>query len=234
MPYHVQFLLSLFLGLAVVATPLCASASSDEKKTGLILTVHTTGPDRLKRFQPLADYLSKHLGVAVSLSAPRTSKEQISRIANNVDDLAYLSPLAYAMLGESRSKFTLLAREARHGVPFIFSHIVVRKDSRLVTLNQLSKTKFAFESPDSTMGYMVPRFVLLRAGIGLGDLSSHAFLGSSRNIALGILMGDFQAGAIREWTYKAYQNRGLTSLDCSPPISSSLYVAGNRVQPALA
>ena len=234
MPYRILIFALIWLVLDLFPPPLAASTEAPPSMPPLTLAIFAASTHQLNRFRPLADYLSRDLGRTVKLSASQSLRLHVMRCGRDMVDIAYLSPLAYVMLVKGFPRPRLLAREARHGVPFVFSHIVVRKDSHLVTLNQLAKTDFAFESPDSTMGYAVPRFILARAGVPIWDLSSHRFLGSSRNVALGVLMGDFQAGAIREELFQLFRKRGLESLACSPPISGSLYVAGATMAPALA
>ena len=233
--FKLLFFVFILLGLGLPGPGVLASPPSKaNEKPGLTLAVYSATPDKTKRFELLAGYLSRELEHPVKILASQTFEQHVLRCKNGSADLFYLSPLAYAAVSESPPLPRLLAREAHWEVPFDFTRIVVRKDSHLVSMDQLRSVSFAFASRQSAMGYLVPRFVLYRSGITLKDFSSYAFLGSSRDAALGVLMGDFQAGAIREDTYRAYRERGLVSLVCSPPISSSLYAANRSMGHALA
>jgi phosphonate transport system substrate-binding protein len=75
------------------------------------------------------------------------------------------------------------------------------------------------------MGTLVPRHVLRQAGVGLEDLGGFGTLGNHDNIALAVLVGDFDAGAVKEETFSKYQPRGLRSLAVTPSISEHLFVA---------
>jgi phosphonate transport system substrate-binding protein len=71
--------------------------------------------------------------------------------------------------------------------------------------------------------------MLKQAGVGLKDLAAHEFLNKHENVALGVLSGDFDAGAVKEETFQHYEQRGLKLLATTPPISEHVMTAGGRV-----
>jgi phosphonate transport system substrate-binding protein len=71
--------------------------------------------------------------------------------------------------------------------------------------------------------------MLQQAGVELPDLAEYRFLGSHANVALGVLAGDFDAGAVKEAVYNRYAPRGLKPLAESPPISEHLLVASRKL-----
>ena len=79
--------------------------------------------------------------------------------------------------------------------------------------------------------YLVPYSMMKRAGLTLEDLSGQAFLGSHHNVALGVLAGDFAAGAVKEEVFLKFRERGLRSLAATMNISEHVFVASNRLSP---
>lgn len=79
------------------------------------------------------------------------------------------------------------------------------------------------------MSHQVPYAMMLRAGVGTKELAAHAFLGSHRNVALAVLAGAFDAGAVKEEIYHEFTKKGLRVLAKSPPVSEHLFVASRRL-----
>ena len=81
------------------------------------------------------------------------------------------------------------------------------------------------------MSHLVPRFMLLEAGISADDLADYQFLGSHPNVALGVLAGDFDAGAVKEEVFNTYEPQGLQALATTPPFSEHVFVARSTLPP---
>jgi phosphonate transport system substrate-binding protein len=79
------------------------------------------------------------------------------------------------------------------------------------------------------MSHLVPRYMLVEAGIEVEKLAQYEFLKSHRNVALGVLMGEFQAGAVKEEVFYEYEGRGLKVLAWTPEISEHVFVASNKL-----
>jgi phosphonate transport system substrate-binding protein len=74
------------------------------------------------------------------------------------------------------------------------------------------------------MSHLVPRFMMLEAGVTAEDLASHRFLGSHDNVALGVLAGDFDVGAVKEEVFYKYRDQGLVALATTPSLSEHCFV----------
>lgn len=68
---------------------------------------------------------------------------------------------------------------------------------------------FAFGDINSTSGHIVPRAMLLEAGIDLMDLRYYNYLGSHEEVLRALLRGDFDAGGVMERIAQRYQDRGV-------------------------
>lgn len=199
----------------------------------LVLGIHPyKAPSKLiGAFAPLATTLSKQLGMPVEIKIAADYQQHIDAIGRDQIDIAYLGPASYVKLVEQYGKKPLLARQALRGIPTFHGKIIVRQDSPLHSLADLKGKSFAFGDPASTMSHLVPRYMLWEAGVGGDDLSRHAFLGSHDNVALAILAGDYDAGAVKEAVFHKYRSRGLRALATSPALSDHLFVASNRLSP---
>lgn len=224
--FRTLFLLLLLLSAACPA----AHAAADEGEP-LILAVHPylIATELVERFTPLARYLSKSTGRKVVVEISKNYQAHIDRIGMDQVDLAYMGPASYVKLVEKYQQKPLLARLEVAGKPFFQGVIITAGNSSIQRLADLAGKRFAFGDPDSTMSHLVPLCMLINAGVDIEKLSRRAFLANHENVALGVLVGDFDAGAVKEEVFHHYQNRGLRLLQKTPPISEHLFVAASTL-----
>ena len=201
----------------------------------LILGIHPyKSPSVLvNKYQPLAKYLSKKLSIAVEIKISKDYESHINSIGNNEFDIAYVGPASYVKLTEQFGKKPILARQTIKGKASFKGAIIVSKDCKAKGLAELQHKRFAFGDAASTMSHLVPRYMLIKAGISIKDLKQHRFYGSHDNVALAVLAGDADAGAVKEAVYYKYKTRGLRVLKFTPDISEHLFVATAKLKKEL-
>ncbi|ABK46020.1 phosphonate ABC transporter, periplasmic phosphonate-binding protein [Magnetococcus marinus MC-1] len=222
----------IILLMLAVWTPV---ARAQEGLSPLLLAIHPylSRDELLHRFTPLADYLAEHLHRPVAVRIGTSYQDHLYHIAHDKVDLALLGPAAYVDMFQQYGKKPLLTRFAIKGIPYFHGYIVVRKDSPIKQLEDLKGHLFAFGDPKSTMSHLVPRSMLREKGITVSALSGYAFLGSHQNVALAVLAGDFDAGAIKEEVYQTFKTRGLRVLATTPAFSEHLFVARSTLDEVL-
>lgn len=196
---------AVLIGLAAV--PALAAESGQRLVLGRI-----SGEPRkhVRRLQAMADYLSFHLagnGIAGVDVLVVESPERMRRLleAGSVD---LFSETAFAALDFMQNDVaTPLLREWKRGVAEYHTVIIARKDGGLRELSDLNGHNFAFEDPDSTSGYMIPRVALEAAGLRLQELADprsaspddavgYSFAGGEINVVAWVNRGLADAGAI--------------------------------------
>lgn len=209
----------------IIFLSLFSSAFASEQS--LILGIHPylTATELIDRFTPLAEYLGRKIGQPVTISISKDYKSHIDNIGNDKVDIAFMGPASYVKMVNLYGEKPLLARLEINNKPRFQGIIVVRDKSELRNLKDLAGKRFAFGDPESTMSHLVPRYMLLNAGIDIDKLSGHAFLSNHNDVALGVLIGDFDAGAVKEDVFHKYEKRGLRLLQRSQEISEHLFVA---------
>jgi phosphonate transport system substrate-binding protein len=197
----------------------------------LTLGVHPYLPatEIVKRFTPLAEYLKKKTGLPVEVKISKDYRHHIDLIGQNGLDIAYMGPASYVTVVDTYGKKPILARLEIGGFPTFQGVIIVREDCPCSTLADLAGKRFAFGDPDSTMSHLVPRYMLWEAGVGVEKLEGYEFLFSHHNVALGVLVGDFHAGAVKEEVFDEYEPRGLKALAWTPEISEHVFVASSAL-----
>lgn len=178
-----------------------------------------------KRFDPLVEHLSKELSRPVTVRVGRDYLHHIDYIGRKMVDLAFIGPAPYIKLTEKYGLQPLLARLETNGTPYYVGKIIVSVNSPLITLKGLKGKRFAFGDPDSTLSYLVPSYMLLKKGVKLEYLGGFSFLHSHNNVALGVLAGDYDAGAIKEEVFKKYAPKGLKAIATTPQIPEHVFLS---------
>jgi phosphonate transport system substrate-binding protein len=223
--YHRYLLIALFLFT-------CPSAAG--AREGITLAVHPylAAAELIDRFTPLTNYLSERLDMEVTLELSADYAEHIEKIGNDQVEIAYMGPASYVQMLEIYGKKPILGRIVTDGTPTIQGVIIVRSDAPFTSLADLKGKKFAFGDPQSTMGHLVPRYMLHQEGIDLEELAGYAFIRNHHNVALGVLMGDFDAGAVKEEIFKEFREKGIRGLVKTPAIAEHLFVTSSKLPPA--
>jgi phosphonate transport system substrate-binding protein len=181
----------------------------------------------------LTHYLSATTGETVTLSISKNYQDHIHRLGKGELDLAFLGPASYVKLVDAYGEKPILARLEIEGKPSFRGAIVIRADSPFRRLTDLEGRRFAFGDPSSTMSHLVPRFVMWKAGVTVEAFSGYEHLDGHHNVALGVLLGDFDAGAVKEEVLDRYAARGLKALAYTPPVSEHLFVASSSLPEAM-
>ena len=225
---------SLLLVLLLFSAAWCHAGDAAQQPAPLRIGVHPYLPELFvkQRFMPLVEYLSRLLERPVVLSVSPDYRSHIQRIAAGELDLAYLGPASYVKLVDEFGPFPLIARQLVLGEPLFNGVIFTHADTNIGSIKELRGHTFAFGDPSSTMSHLLPRYVLLQAGIGLDDLAGHDFVGNHQAVALAVLRGDFDAGAVKQEVFAAYRRRGLQLLALTPSVSEHLFVAARTMPDA--
>ena len=193
----------------------------------LVLGVHPylRHADLVERFSPIAEYFSSSLGQSVRIEIAEDYQAHIQSVGENRFDIAYLGPGPYVRVVDGYGarpilgKFEIKGRNSFRGV------IIVRENSDLNKLSELAGKRFAFGDPNSTMSHIIPRYMLRQAGITTDRLGGFEHVPNHMAVALGVLSGRCDAGAVKEEVFHKYKKRGLKALVWTPPIATHLFVA---------
>ncbi len=170
-----------------------------------------------RKFTPLAEYLSGRLGKKVDLKVGVDFQGAIQDIGNGITQLCFLTPSTY-IVAKKNYDVRVLVKGLNSGKPYHHSVIITRLDSSINSLEDLKGKSFCFGDPDSTSSHIVPRYMLLNAGVDLSDLLFYNYLGHHDDVAEAVLSGEYDAGAVMEATAEKYKDRGLKFVKFSEEI----------------
>jgi methyl-accepting chemotaxis protein len=161
-----------------------------------------------KKFTPMAEYLSKKLKKRIDLKVAVDFQGAVGDMGQGITQLCFMTPSTYI---EAHKKYSVrvLVKALRAGKPFQHSVIVAKADGPINTVADIKGHSFAFGDPHSTSSHIVPRAMLLSAGIDIKDLLYYNYLGHHDDVAKAVLAGDFDAGGIMESTAQKFKDLGL-------------------------
>jgi methyl-accepting chemotaxis protein len=179
-----------------------------------------------RKFTPLMEYLSRKTGRQFELRVSSDFSEAVREMNEGMVHLSFMNSLAY-IRSQEESGAKLLASMLRGGRATQKAVVVVKDDSKISKLSDISNRSFAFVDPYSVSGYLMPVSLLLEEGIKLTNLAYHNFLGSHEEVIRAILKGDFDAGSVMESVAAAYKGRGIKILSISKEIPEFIVCASS-------
>ena len=186
-----------FPALAACALAFATTTALAQTTVLRVSAIPDEAPTELQRkFKPLGDYLRKETGLDVQFTPVTDYAAVVEGLATSKIDLAWLGG------------FTFVQAKLRTGggaVPIVqraedekfTSKFIVPIDSPAKTLADLKGKTFAFGSPSSTSGHLMPRFYLTRDGIEPDrDFKTVAFSGAHDATVAFVASGRADAGVL--------------------------------------
>jgi len=160
-----------------------------------------------QKFKPIIDYLQDRI----------TQNDAL--VAGNVDFMRF-GPASYIMAKDGDENIRLLVMEHKKNKKKFYGVFVVTKNSPINSINELKGKSFAFGNKNSTIGRYLSQAELVKAGIRSADLSKYDFLGRHDKVALAVAVGNYDAGVVKENTFKKYaESKGLKKIAHFPNVT---------------
>jgi phosphonate transport system substrate-binding protein len=168
---------------------LCSSAlfAADQKTYTLAVIPNMPAVTLHKNWTPLAEHLSKELGVRIELKLYDKIATFLDETQAGQADLIYSAPNMF-FLAYQKQKYTPLVRSSN----MLRGRVFVRKDSPYTRVSELKGKNIAFVGPKNVCS-VITRHALL-SGQGGIDFNS-SFSGSTINVAKSVMLGKADAGA---------------------------------------
>lgn len=206
--------------------------ADNPKQINLLIHPFLKASEIEKRFLPLVQHLSRQLKLPVGIKISDSYDSHINSIGQDQYDFAYIGPYAYVKMVDQYGLKPLLGRLEVRGRPTFRGKIVTLIDSNIRTIDDLKGKRFAFGDPDSTMSYLVPRYLLEKQGISLNKLASHLHYSSHSAVISAIFSKIADAGAVKEEVY--YKNMDkLKAIARTPAISEHLFLSSPHLPSAV-
>ncbi len=211
---------------------LCSPVWAEENKKTLLIPPVEEINVMYRQFLPVKSHLERELGLEVELVVERNYDAALEKIGQGKTDLAYLDPAAYC---DARHKHDIvpLAKAVKNEPEGCGSVLVVRRDSPIRKIVQTRGRSLALGSVHSSSSYLMPLSMLKDADLGLNDFSRVGYLQREDQVALSVLVGDYDVGAMSQEVARKYAEYGLRTIHCSEPIPRFVLSASRAMDQGL-
>jgi len=169
------------------------------------------GADIVERFAPMADHLQRALGVPVEAFSASEYIGIITAMQNDQVEVAYFGPKSYVEASRIAGAVAVARELNAQGVDGYYGIIVTREGSGIGSLEAARGRSFAFVTPNSTSGFLVPSIGIIeatgqRAEEYFGDVR---YTGSHGTSIRAVLNGDVDVAATNTLDLEAMVASGL-------------------------
>lgn len=211
----------LFLSLLVLLVG-CQTKTDGEIKTlkmGLIPA--DDAAEMLRSYEPVKEYLSEQLGIPVEIQVTSDYTAAIEAMRAKHIDMAWFGPFSYVIAANVAGAEAIVnGVKASTGSATYKSVIITRADTGIKTLEDLKGKSFAFVDPASTSGNLIPRKMLIEAGIDPdNDFSTTFYAGTHNAVQYAVANGKVDAGADSDNSY----NRMVDAGEIDPEVNIIIY-----------
>ncbi|MCF7976339.1 MAG: PhnD/SsuA/transferrin family substrate-binding protein [Phycisphaerae bacterium] len=206
-------LLTLMVGCVIGLT---AQAQGTDLPKRVILGVYQSDKATVmyESFTPIVGYLEKSLldelgrPVSVWLKIFKTYEEGKDALVKGQVDFVRFGPASYIMSKSLNPDIRLIAMELNKSKKRFKGIIFVRTDSPIQSLTDLKGKRFAFGDSNSTIGRYLAQAEMVTAGLSCQDLADYDYLLRHDIVAKAVLVGDYDAGSIKDSTFNKYNEDG--------------------------
>jgi phosphonate transport system substrate-binding protein len=162
----------------------------------------------VRQFRPILNALEKRMSelqgepVRIRMQIAKTYEQGLIDLVSGRVDFARFGPASYIKAKETDPRVAILAVEGKKGSKVFNGVIAVAEKSPIQSMTELSGKSFAFGDERSTIGRYLAQLHLLRHNIHANDLKHYEYLGRHDAVGAAVGSGRFDAGALKESTYK--------------------------------
>jgi len=178
-----------------------------------------------QKFKSIIDYLQDRItqngsNATVKLKIfPSYTAAVDALVEGNVDFMRF-GPASYIMAKDRDENIRLLAMEHKKNKKRFYGVFIVAKNSPINTIKELKGKSFAFGNKNSTIGRYLSQAELVKAGLRSADLTKYDYLGRHDKVALAVAVGNYDAGVVKENTFKKYaESKNLKKIAQFPNVT---------------
>ncbi|MBI5912005.1 MAG: putative selenate ABC transporter substrate-binding protein [Betaproteobacteria bacterium] len=190
-------MIALFRFLVITVFGLAFTQGAAAQGVLRVSAIPDEAPTELQRkFKPLGEYLAQETGMKIEFTPVTDYAAVVESLATKKLDLAWLGGFTFvqATLRTNGSAIPIVQRAEDEKFT---SRFIVPIGGSAKSLADLKGKTFAFGSPASTSGHLMPRLFLLQAGINPDkDLRNVAFSGAHDATVAYVASGRAEAGVL--------------------------------------
>lgn len=199
-------------GIALAGADNAQANDTDPEVLRVALLPDENASTVIKNNEPLKNYLEKSLGKKVQLIVTTDYSSMIEAMRFGRLELAYFGPLSYTMAAK-RSKIEAFAGLKKRGATTYHAVVIANKKSGVNSIADIKGKQMAYGDTASTSSHLIPKKMLIDAGLDAGEDYKENFLGAHDAVAVAVQNGHAQAGGLSQPIFNSLVQRGIISLD---------------------
>ncbi len=158
----------------------------------------------IKKWQPIADYLSKQTGSEILFKTEASIDEFEKVLYKGGYDFAYMNPYHYILANRKQSYYAELRADKR------IKGILVSSGGNLEYFLNNEKTQFLFPSPNAFAATLLVKYELLMVfDVDLNKLKNYQYVGSHDTVYKGIADNQAQLGGGVQRTFTNFEKSAV-------------------------
>jgi len=184
-------------------------------------------------YQPIMEYLSRACGRPFALKLGSHYEETITQLDQGTIQAAFLGTYLYLRARQHHPIRCILKPLNSQFAPYFHSVLIVRSDSPITSIAGLKGKRLALPSPLSFSGNWLLGYELARHGLMVSDLDSVHYFGFHHTVIYQVLLGHFDAGAVKDRVAEEFAGKGIRIIATSGPVPGSPFIVRKDLDPAL-
>lgn len=182
-----------------------------------------------ERLYPLKKFISQKLQKPVNIEIARDFKDLENKIKEDKINLLFVDPATYCELKWNMKNKIFPFIKPEGGIAETRSVFVTKEGNNIEKIFDSLGKKLAFGEEKSSFSYLIPLSMLRDVDLSIKDFKSVDMLQKEQRIALSILIGDHDIGAMSEITANKYVKDGLKIIRYSEPTPRFLIAYVNNM-----
>ncbi|HTG01208.1 MAG TPA: phosphate/phosphite/phosphonate ABC transporter substrate-binding protein [Nitrospirota bacterium] len=172
-----------------------------------------------ERFLPLKYHLEKNLRIPVIIKIAKDYETVITELGGGQVHIAVLDPATYCEVrARYRSNVSPLVRVIGERGAASRSVLVTKEGTGIRKAADVRGKRLALGNQQSSFSYLIPLAMLHDVGIGIPDFESVDYLEQEDRVALSVLIGNHDVGAMSESVAEKYTADGISIIKTSEAI----------------
>jgi phosphonate transport system substrate-binding protein len=184
-------------------------------------------------YQPIMEFLSRESGRTFALMLSSSYDETIAQLDQDKIQAAFLGTFLYLKARRDHPIRCILKPLNSQSEPFFHSVVVTRTDSKVRSVADLRGKRLALPSRLSFSGNWLLRYELARHRLQPADLDSIHYFGFHHTVVYQVLLGQFDAGAVKDRVAEEFAGKGIRIIAASEDIPGSPIIVRKDLDPRI-
>jgi len=184
-------------------------------------------------YQPLMDFLTANTPYRFELRLSSSYQETVRQLVDGEVSAAFLGSYIYLKARKEFGIKALLKPLNENGEPNFQSVLITKNDSEIFSVSDLKNKKLALPSKQSFSGNWLTLYEMSKFNLTLTDLDSIHHFAHHHTVVHQIIMGNFDAGVVKDRVAKEFLDQGIRIVAQSDPIPGSPVVIPKNYDPKI-